>query len=797
MPYDRFLIAPFQTGLETDLRPFLIPEDAFAQLNNAYVFRGRVRKRFGSYLMGVGALTTQTAQLLSRLRIQVATTDVTGDAAGTVPGSIFKVGQAFSIGTEIFTVQALGTPITMLDTGSAAVKHYDTTTGDFTFVGAAALTPVYFYPGEPVMGLTNYEFGPINNQPSYGFDTQFAYKFTNNTSGWNRSGTLLFHDPTLTASNFVWAVNWEGVLTNDVTLFVTNFQVADPNGAGVVTDDPIWDTEDGTNWQPFSYSPDATINPTNIQPFTVTRTTTGNNAIIASFVQTARIIVPFKNRLLLLNTIENNANGAKVSDPANPTTTGITPATYLTSTNSAYPNRVRFSHNGSPFATNAWLEPNQTYNPASTGVVNADGGDYRDATTEEQIVGVEFIKDRLIVYFERSTWELVYTANEADPFYWQRLNTELGSEATFSTVPFDKIILTIGNTGVHGCNGSNVERIDQKIPQQVFQIKNKNQGVERVAGVRDYFTEMVYWTFPSDQGQATQIFPNRILVYNYQNGSWSFNNDCITTWGYYEQQQDTTWASSAPETWEDIDASWDSGVLQAQFRQVIAGNQEGFTFIIDADENRNAPAMQLTNVVQSGTAVILTIVNHTLNTGEYIDIENAVNGVANGIYQVTYVTNDTVSIVAPFTTMYTGGASITRVSNYGIYSKQWNPYLNEGYNFYLAKIDFGVLKTEDGQVTVDYYPSATNVSMIQAGQQTGAIVGTGVLETSPYNPLYYPLEQEQTRLWHPIYFQTDGECIQIVIFMSDAQIRNEDIAFSGFELEAMVLSTQRTRARLE
>ena len=29
MAYDRFLIAPINTGLQTDLRPFLIPEDAF------------------------------------------------------------------------------------------------------------------------------------------------------------------------------------------------------------------------------------------------------------------------------------------------------------------------------------------------------------------------------------------------------------------------------------------------------------------------------------------------------------------------------------------------------------------------------------------------------------------------------------------------------------------------------------------------------------------------------------------------------------------------------------------------
>jgi len=129
------------------------------------------------------------------------------------------------------------------------------------------------------------------------------------------------------------------------------------------------------------------------------------------------------------------------------------------------------------------------------------------APTEEAIVSAEFIKDRLIVFFERSTWELAYTGNQVLPFVWQKINTELGSEATFSVVPFDKVVLAIGNTGVHACNGSNVERIDTKIPDTVFEIFNKENGVSRVAGVRDYFNEMVYWSFPLDNTSINQEIP--------------------------------------------------------------------------------------------------------------------------------------------------------------------------------------------------------------------------------------------------------------------------------------------------
>ena len=77
------------------------------------------------------------------------------------------------------------------------------------------------------------------------------------------------------------------------------------------------------------------------------------------------------------------------------------------------------------------------------------------------------------------------------------------------------------------------------------------------------------------------------------------------------------------------------------------------------------------------------------------------------------------------------------------------------------------------------------------------IMGTSVLETSPYPAYLYPLEQSQDRLWHPIYFQTDGECIQINIYMSPQQICNPDIAFSDFEIEGMVLHTQPVSYRLQ
>jgi hypothetical protein len=735
-------------------------DDGFQELINAYVFRGRVRKRFGSRFMGSGWTSSQTEPLFSRLRINLGNTNGSGNITVTVPGDIFKIGQMFSIGTEIFTVYQEGTPEEMLDTGSSTLATYDTSDGSLVITGAAATTAVWFYPAEPVMGLTNWEFGPVNNQPSYAFDTQFAYVFAGGF--WQRSGSgssPIWHGDNL---NFFWSFNYRGITAANIALFTTNFQVTNPNGAVTVTDDPIWWTSDGSTW-----TSNTGANAFYFMP-------AGGAIHTGPYIVTSLLIVGFKNRLLLLNTIESDGT-----------------------TNTNYVNRLRYSHNGSPFATNAWYEPNQRDSSGNVG----DGAGFLDATTEEAIISAEFIKDRLIVYFERSTWELAYTGNYILPFVWQKINTELGSEATFSTVPFDKSILTIGNTGVHACNGANVERIDNKIPDEIFQIVDKDLGVERVAGIRDYFTEMVYWTFPSVDQDQREVYPTKVLVYNYRNGSWAFNDDCITAWGYFEQQDNATWASTT-DTWQSSNFAWSSGAIESQFRQVIAGNQQGYVFIIDSEFERNAQAMQVTDIDVTGT--ILTIVDHTLSAtiyGDYISLFDSGIGI-DGIYLVQSIVDiDTVTIRLPVGTIvtgtYDGGATVARVSNIQILTKQWNPYVDKSRNVYIAKIDFGVQKTVGGQITVDYYPSATELSMIDQGTGTGAIQGNSVLETSAYDPIYYPLEQEQDRLWHPIYFQTEGECIQLFMYMTEAQMTTRSIALSKFTLEGMVLHTMATTGRLE
>ena len=114
----------------------------------------------------------------------------------------------------------------------------------------------------------------------------------------------------------------------------------------------------------------------------------------------------------------------------------------------------------------------------------------------------------------------------------------------------------------------------------------------------------------------------------------------------------------------------------------------------------------------------------------------------------------------------------------------------------INKVDFLVDRTVGGQVTVDYSVSSSNDSILTSNNLTNTIIGTSILETSPYSSI--PLESFQERLWHPIYMWAEGECIQLNIYMNDTQMRNLDlVSFSDFVLHAMTFYTQPTSSRLQ
>ena len=748
---DRFLIAPYDanSGLRTDVKPWLIPNEAFSFLQNAYVFRGRVRKRFGTKYLDADYDVTK-----SQLRQALIGVFGGANTVVTTPSNL-QVGQTFLVNNVLYTITTITPPgfgNPLLKSNPAAPNAQVTSANTVTFFGVDfSLSLILWYPHLPVMGFVTKESDTVNDEQLIAFDTKYAYLYAN---GWSRlnlgqstwSGTDI---------NFFWSINYLAPQTAVRYIFTTNFDLSTP----------------------------ISVNAGNRMRYLVVSTLTWNdftpqlNSVPDLFIKTARVLVVFHNRLLALNVQEYNST---------------------TNTYSEYPNRCRFSRLGDATGTDAFED-------------KAGAGGFIDAYTTEEVVTTEFVKDRLIVYFERSTWELAYTGNEIRPFQWQQLNTELGAESTFSIIPFDRVAIGIGQTGIHACNGSNVERIDQKIPETVFSILDADEFSQRVCGIRDYFIEALYWSIPTTYANGTNFngyskpYPAQVLFYNYVSNTWALFDDSITAFGYYQQV-----ASGGGGTYWDTPVAWDSGVLwdsvstQSKFRSVVAGNQQGYTFICDTNLSETEGLITITNitaVTSLGTIIrTITAYNHNFTTNDYVLIAKCTGDTAINlkIYEIQNTTQNTFQIYSPLTepfNTYTGAGRLYRVPRINITTKQFNFYGDKGRNTALNKVDFLVSTTSNGEIDVNYYASTNDTkNLLEESELTGALLGTGTLETKA-QPNSFEVGTE--RVWHPVYLMGEGEVVQLQLTFNDAQMREPEIWASPFELHAMVLYTDPTSFRYQ
>ena len=744
MPADKFFIAPYDknSGLINAIKPFMIPDKAFSVCNNAYVWRERLRKRFGSHWLN-------NSPLLTRLRMSLTPAVLTV----TTPSNI-AIGQQFSIGSDIFTVNSVTFPVALLST--SAVTAQLIAANQVTF--SAIASTVYWYPSLPVMGLVTLESASVNDESLIAFDTKYAYSYS---AGWNRiAGEDTLGAATWAGSNsqFFWGYSYGGTNANIYNLYVTNFNQ---------NERMRYLNANTSNWDYFT--PQINATPT--------------------YLASARILIPFKNRLVAFDVWESpNSNGSAAIQ---------------------YPFRARWcKESADPIATDAWRED------------IPGNGNGLDAPTLEAIITAEFVRDRLIVFFERSTYEFIYNSNQVYPFAFQQINTELGAESTFSVVPFDQVALAVGNLGIMACNGTNVDRIDGAIPDEVFKIHLSDDGPRRVYGIRDFYTEMVWWTFPDSTATSVFPYPKRVLVYNYKNATWSFNDDSITAFGYFQPTTSISW-SSEEVTWDDSEP-WDSGPLQAKFRKIVAGNQQGWTFIIDTDKATNASVLQITDIVIPTPGVNFikfNCIDFNLNAGDFIYIQD-IKGTGNltllnnTIQNVIIDPSDPHNFFFSFgdantpaiTGTYAGGGTLARVSKIDVATKAFNFYQKQGRNASVNKIDFLVDTTDVGQILVDWYVSTNGNNMVEeSGSATGSgsLLGTSVLETSPY--LLIPFEQDASQVWHAMFISAQGEYIQLNLYFDDVQMKkvitidNGDGTFSytgptfeDFQLHAMVFTAMPT-----
>lgn len=745
MSYKPFYIAAYEqeSGMETYYESFLTPEKAFPILEDAYSWRARVLKRPGFTLLG-------------RLRriFEGASIGDSGDSPWTFniyssltpaitdePHAEIEPGSVtIDIDTISFTDQGDGT-LTSSTPGNSGVINYATGSVTLTHTsgsGTATTIDFSYYPTLPVMGLRSLDTSAYNEDDVIAFDTKYSYEVVNGE--FNELPATTPTTWTGTDSDFFWSTNyWTDSSGNDL-FWATN------NNMGS-TRDPIRYYDD-TDWTTF-------------------------NPLVTSTVrlQQCLMILPYKGRLVCLNTWE----GSDINNATN------------------FAQRVRWSQNGTPLPSvdaDAWRDD-----------IVGKGG-FLDAPTNQQITSCEFIKDVLIVKCERSSWKLIYTGNEVLPFVFQQINTELGCESTFSIVPFDRGVFSVGNYGITTDDSVNVSRIDERIPNTVFDFNNDNQGVKRVYGIRDYGEQLVYWTYPDSA--TNPIFPNKVLVYNYVNQTWAIFNDSFTCFGYYQRPSDLTWATLPYTSWAAWNQPWDTGQTQSRYPDVIAGNQQGFVEILNQDVD-NDPALTIHDILPSVPPSVVQLVspNHNMQTGQFVKITGIIgsgdpnpNTLNDTIYKVVSVDIDTIELQAwvdgaiQNVTLdvggeYLGGGVMTPINNINIWTKRFSPFFDAGQQVRLGYVDFFLDRTAEGEVTVNVYNNENGNIPLNQPETNPSVLGENVVLTRPENGI--PFQTQQDKIWHRLFTPCLAQNFQIQITMDDEQMFQENISNADFVMHAMTL----------
>lgn len=411
-------------------------------------------------------------------------------------------------------------------------------------------------PISPAQGLKNWVNPQTLGERLIGFSTTKSYLFDDPT----QSFVDVTFDPSGApfswnngSNDYFWTSNYAG------SMWTTNNLTAD--------NIKYWNvTNNWTTFQPFVNSTDT--------------------------LDAALIIIPFYNRLIALNVSQNGTR---------------------------YQNRATWSRIGTPYVLN-----DATHVPAPGFTVDADAwrtdipgkGGFADADTSESIVSAAVIKNTLIVFFQRSTWRLRPTGNQVNPFIFERVNTQYGSESPYSTVSFDEAAVSFSRYGWIAANTNDVARIDLDIPDDSFAFEGIStglSGLNKVQAIRDYFRNFAYFTYiPIGQTTTTQIY-----AYNYIDRNWSIFNPqtgssgigistplTINCFGSYRNTSgDWTWArlNAVDDTWENFNSpndTWQNyGAAQnIDFPSTLGGDLSGNVYLMfeffpapTTDNNVNFP----------------------------------------------------------------------------------------------------------------------------------------------------------------------------------------------------------------
>ena len=227
---------------------------------------------------------------------------------------------------------------------------------------------------------------------------------------------------------------------------------------------------------------------------------------------------------------------------------------------------------------------------------------YVDAPTDHTIRAAAFIDRDLVVWFDRSTWKLVYTADPTLPFEWERIDDERGLIAPYSLVARGIEQWGLGRSRVLHTDGRFVKTADFQKPNFIKeQIAPGKEAYSFGLYFDDLQQYMITYVANNDLGAPDIVGepptadatndgkPQHLLVY-------SLNEKNFATYAYNVHCLGQTYATrdvrldDIEGLLDDLDYSFDTAEPAGSRQLLIFGDRAGKVFEFNVGDDHDGSA---------------------------------------------------------------------------------------------------------------------------------------------------------------------------------------------------------------
>lgn len=367
----------------------------------------------------------------------------------------------------------------------------------------------------------------------------------------------------------------------------------------------------------------------------------------------ARQIFNYKDRLVLFQTIEGGVQ---------------------------YPRRIRISGTGAN---------SDNFNDT------APGAGFIDIPDNTWFFGAAFNRDDLLFFTESGSWNLKYTGNDVTPFALQKLDGSRGSAAAFSVISYLNRTMAASPRGLIICDGYQVDRMDNNIPQFSF---NDIDGANFTACFSGFLDEDrdVYLIYPSDGVEKPALVPtgssDRILITNFEEDNYAIYRIPLSCMGNFQVAFTLLWsdltAANGFPNWDalaDKYGNWNAFPFDKGDPIAIGGGHKGEIWRLNDTESQDNPQKIRNIVVVNTQRLRVTTDWNNYEVGDFINFDSVGGTVEANNKQGQIITIDvnyttfTVDFGQSFGgfSAYTSGGIASRCIPLEAVTKKLNPWIDQ------------------------------------------------------------------------------------------------------------------------